>query len=183
MEKESDTPHLISNMEVMELLKSRLEARASQKKSHKLRHRDWIEEKVHEYLQSTPCMRLDPSRREELQSALRSNKKQAVAAGGAMQTTGFGLTEAESLQILNFMPTEEVEIHLLIEQLHDRMPDKQQTDLLAAIEGYVKKEPPDGSEVMNGGTRAAPATVIKKEEEEEEEENHPEMNGVERAIT
>ena len=179
MEKESDAPHLISNIEVMELLKTRLESRASQKKSHKLRHRDWIEEKVHEHLQSTPCTRLDPSKREELQSALSSSKKQAVASG-AMQTTGFGLTEAESLQILNFMPSEEVEIHLLIDDLHDRMPDKQQTDLLATIKGYVKKEPPGGSEMTNGGAYGATAPVIKKEEEEDYTEI---MNGGERAIT
>ena len=65
---------------------------------------------------------------------------------------GFDLTEAESLQILNCMPTEPVEIHLMIEDLQDRMPAQQQDELLALVKEYKKSE--------NGGAKRN-LTVVK----------------------
>lgn len=51
-------------------------------------------------------------------------------------TTGFGLTEAETLQILNFMPTEPVEIHLMVEDLHVRMSETKQEEFLNMIQSF-----------------------------------------------
>jgi hypothetical protein len=176
MEGDSETPVLISNAEVMELLQENLASRETKhsssssirnKRSNLYHHRDWIEKHVCEYLQSTPCGQIEKSRRQEFQSALRSNKKQATTTTSAA-TTGFDLTEAESLQILNFMPTEPVEIHLMIEELHARMTEKQQEGLLEFIASYkIKDDAPEtntnGTAAVNGSKTASVA--VKKEEE------------------
>ena len=138
MSRESETPKLISNIEVLSLLQKRLEERTTQNK--RLRHRNWIEDKVVGYLKSTPCVRLDSSRREELQTTLQSSKK---AAGTTVKTTGFALTEAESIQVVNSMPTEPVEIHLMIDELHSRMTERQQDELLILVGSYIKEEQPN----------------------------------------
>lgn len=46
---------------------------------------------------------------------------------------GFGLTDAETMQILNLFPREQVEIHLLIEDLSGRMNEDKQNQLLTVI--------------------------------------------------
>ena len=170
-----EQPILISNAEVIELLEKRIslrnESRAASSKreqdaagdnapvsqskkrepkgavaTSQMNHRDWIEAKVLEYLQSTPCTRLkDPSRRAELKSRLMSKKKKKKDILGDDESqsgrlpsglTGFDLTEAESLQIINFMPTELVELHLMVEELHARMTEKEQDALLELISSY-----------------------------------------------
>jgi hypothetical protein len=179
MEGEGETPVLISNAEVMELLSANLASREAQnsgstrnRRSSLYHHRDWIEKHVHEYLQSTPCGLLEKSRRQEFQSALRSNKRQATmsSSNGATTTspttsssttTGFDLTEAESLQIINFMPTEPVEIHLMIEELHSRMTEKQQEGLLEFIVTYKIKE--DATAAVNGNGISTPSVMVKTE--------------------
>jgi hypothetical protein len=135
MNEESGAPDLVSNIEVMEFLQKRLEERTTQR--HSLRHRDWIEDKVVEYIKSTPAVRLDSSRRQELQSILRRPSKRN---GVVKSNSGFGLTEAESLQIVNCMPTEPVEIHLMVEDLQSRLTERQQDDILVLVGSYVKKE-------------------------------------------
>jgi hypothetical protein len=181
MEGEGETPVLISNAEVMELLSANIASREAQnagstrnRRSNLYHHREWIEKHVHEYLQSTPCGLLEKSRRQEFQSALRSNKRQATMSStngatttspptttSSATTTGFDLTEAESLQILNFMPTEPVEIHLMIEELHSRMTEKQQEGLLEFIGSYKIKE--DATPAENGNGTIAPSVVVKQE--------------------
>jgi hypothetical protein len=159
MDGEAETPVLISNAEVMELLQENLASRGAKqsnsggsyrnKRSNLYQHRDWIEQNVYEYLQPTPCGQIEKSRRQEFQNALRSNKKRATTTSAPL--TGFDLTEAESLQILNFMPTEPVEIHLMIEELHARMTEKEQEGLLEFIASYKIKE--------DDGTAAAAAAA------------------------
>ena len=66
----------------------------------------------------------------------------------------YGLTEAEALQVLNFMPQEPVEIHLMVEDLHDRMSEKKQEELLDMIRSYntsVETTPVDGDGDCDGG--------------------------------
>jgi hypothetical protein len=147
MSNEPDTaPILISNLEVLELLSARVNERSTKPTRFSHRHRDWIEEQVVEYLKSTPCVRVESSRRRELQSILQSNKR----TGTAVKRAGFALTEAESLQIVNCMPTEPVEIHLIIEELQSRMTERQQEELLALIRSYIKEDSPNAEEEVLG---------------------------------
>ena len=52
----------------------------------------------------------------------------------------YGLTDAETLQILNHMPTEQVDIHLMIEDLSSRLDDDEQNKLLALVAQFAGKE-------------------------------------------
>ena len=160
VKEDPETPVLISNAEVLEILQKNLAERTTQRRSHQ--HRDWIEAQVVEYLQSTPCVRVDPERRKELQSILQSSKK--VMAGTTVKTTGFALTEAESLQIVNSMPTEPVEIHLLVEELQSRMTERQQEELLAVIGSYIQKEPAGSGKAKSNEKADGEETNVKEEE-------------------
>ncbi|CAB9524209.1 III subunit RPC9 [Seminavis robusta] len=173
---DTGSPTLISNVEVMELLKKNMEERAKaapKKKNNKrnkhFRHRDWVEEEVHRYLTTTPCVKLDPNRRQEFHDKLKSRKKVALSssAGEAGENdddgengelksslTGFGLTEAEALQIMNTMPTEPVEIHLMVDELQSRMTETRQEEFLAFIASYCKPEGGDD------GSKAQPADQV-----------------------
>jgi hypothetical protein len=172
----SEAPLLISNVEVMEFLQKRMSARSEKegkpnfrRRHNKFEHRDWIEEHVHSYLQTTPCVDLPIENVPELKGKLiASAQKKHVTEGkdGASavvsKPAGFGLTEAESVQILNFMPREPVEIHLMIEELHGRMSEKRQEDLLHLIGSCSK----DGG----NGTKAVSAEAEGDEQEEVIEE-------------
>ena len=155
---ESDSPVLISNAEVLEMISQNIdrrkaaEARNSKKKRRrdkpsKFIHRDWIEENVYRYLQRTPCVDIsDPLK---LKSKLMASKKQQTNINGnysnANKRTGFDLTEAESLQIVNFLPKEPVEIHLMVEEMHARMSEERQGELLELIISHRK----DGGEKLD----------------------------------
>ena len=177
----SESPVLLSNIEVMKLLEDRIKSREGTdqqpkrrqkiKSSNKFQHRDWIEEKVHAYLQTTPCVSLQSTKQmAELKSKLTSTKRLKRPSGGGSTadiahskpapsaptsigkevaaepeadddrenaaTTGFGLTDAEAIQVLNFMPSEPVEIHLMIEELNARLSQKRQEELLELIQSY-----------------------------------------------
>jgi hypothetical protein len=132
---------------------------------NKFEHRDWIQEHVLEYLKSTPCVNLPASKLKELKwkcmkgssSSSTKKKRRSVSNGGgdpdisspkpppppaskptksSSSSPGYGLTEAEAIQILNFMPQEPVEIHLMIENLHDRMSETKQGEFLEMIRSY-----------------------------------------------
>lgn len=146
---DQETPVLISNVQVMDLLHNQLQARNSKPDNNhssrrrgadRFRNRNWVEESVHAYLKKAPCTLLDKTRRTQLQAALVGTKKHFTppdpVSGATRKTAGFSLTEAESLQIINFMPTEPVEIHLMIEELHARMTEKEQEELLEVIASY-----------------------------------------------
>jgi RNA polymerase Rpb4 len=217
---DSESPTLISNVEVMELLQKNLGLRATiakkAKKTNKrnnkqFRHRDWVEEEVHRYLCSTPCVNLDPHRRQEFHSILKSRKHicqttttTTTAAVGSTATTtaddsggghpdekkyaaavkqeeegdiqphqrqsvpsGFGLTEAETLQIMNMMPTKPVEIHLMVDELQSRMTETRQEEFLAFIASYCKQEQqqPAGACNSNNEETISPVDAIVKDEE------------------
>lgn len=137
--KESDDtadarpPVLLGNLEVLELLQGRVDKR----KNNSHNHRDWIETQVVDYLQNNSATtRLGTSRNAHtLQTRLRQQKKMRTNNHG--RTSAFDLTEAEALQIVNLVPTEPVEIHLLIEELHDRMTARQQQELLETIQSFT----------------------------------------------
>ena len=119
-------PDLVANIEVMQILEEQIAARKEAIKKKKsgaiLRQRDWIEEKVLAYLKSTPCVQADTDKMPHLVKTLRGRSKE-----------GFGLTDAETLQVLNFMPRESVEMHLMIEDLQVRMSDERQEELLNLV--------------------------------------------------
>lgn len=143
-------PDLVSNIEVMQILEEKIEARKEAKKATKggttLRQRDWIEEKVLEYLKSTPCVRAVPDKMPHLVKRLRGRPKE-----------GFGLTDAETLQVLNFLPQESVEIHLMIEELQARLPDEKQEELMKLVASCIDGHPTP-SQIDNGDDAMLGAT-------------------------
>jgi RNA polymerase Rpb4 len=234
--EESETPEdepslLLSNIEMLEHLQKNLAENLSTQRRWK--DRDWVQAQVVQYLQSTPCTRLDPSRRREFQSLLESRKRRAVksslspakpnpdpvfptspsplkvpsaeppfpdlapSSGGNLQpdlngipardsvstaslkaaaastsardesgdespydgdeaiATGFGLARSEALQILNFMPSEAVELHLMIDDLDSRFSTKQQDGLLDAISRYTRTTAPVGEKACVTANAAA----------------------------
>lgn len=160
--KSGEVPALVTNIEVMNILSKRIEKRREAeealgevvpKKDSKLRHRDFIEEKVFEYLQSTPCAAVDFQQMPVLMSKLRGNKdpsdnqttvetveaeKAEVSSQSKEQGESFNLTDAEMLQVLNHMPTEPVEIHLMMEELSSRMDEDRQNEMLQIISEYAQ---------------------------------------------
>lgn len=150
--KSGDAPALISNIEVMSLLKERASKRASpadasQSNSENIdapkhgpfQNRDWIESSVLSYLQSSPCgdsnVKFDDMTKlvERLQREPNS----------CTSDDGYGLTNTEILQILNHLPTSPVELHLLIEDLENRPGfngEEKQVKFLKLISEYSGRQ-------------------------------------------
>ena len=195
---DSESPTLISNLEVMQLLQKNIEERAKKNGQRKVkkrpnkqfRHRDWVETEVHRYLESTPCGKLDPDRRDEFYSKLKGNKKirqKTVSAtvatkqedsveeqqqqtqhkdtASASVPTGYNLTEAEALQIMNTMPSEPVEIHLMIDELQSRMSEERQEQFLEFIASYCKEDE-EQNDTANATQEAEPMDEDDKEEDD-----------------
>lgn len=154
--KSGDVPALVTNIEVLNLLSKRIQRRQQtddeKKKDHpKLRHRNFIEEKVFEYLQTTPCANVDIDQMPSLITALiggeknssdsksHSDEEKAQVENVDRAEKGYNLIDAEILQVLNLMPTEKVEAHLMIEQLENRMDDDRQDQMLQLISEYSGK--------------------------------------------
>ena len=190
--KSGDVPALVTNAEVMQLLTARTEARAKHdaevataaadsgttsgrpgtKRKRRVddtkrhRHRDWIESKLLDYLQSGPSatisgsdagssnnlaelvktLRAPPPRKGKSNDAKKDGKRKSKNGGNEAGTAdnGYGLTDGEMLQILNHMPTELVELHLIIDDLPSRMSDERQEELLQLIATYAGR---DGGQV------------------------------------
>ena len=159
--KSGDVPALVTNIEVMNILSKRIERRHedataseendfNEKKGNpKLRHRDFIEEKLLEYLHTTPCANVDieqmPTLISKLMGGTNETAESIEAEGNGEDAEpkhlddgvkGYNLMDAEILQILNLMPTEKVEAHLMIEQLENRVDDDRQDQMLQLISEY-----------------------------------------------
>lgn len=158
---DSHGPALLTNLEVMELLQERLVARAdaldgNNKKAPAFESRDWIEQTVFDYLKSSPAgssqVKLDDM--PKLVKTLRREPSAATAASDveldADNLKGYGLTTAETLQVLNHLPTSLVELHLLIEDLEKRIPEEEKQmeflRLLAQYSGMDVEEAAGGDE-------------------------------------
>ena len=154
-----DVPALVSNIEILSILTDKIDKRKEQeaadqlkgiprKQNRKLRHRDFIEDSVYHYLQSTACAYADIQEMPNLIHDLRNGsvigdvKEEEEEENPELveRTGGFGLTDAETLQIMNLMPKEPVEIHLMIEELQNRFEEDRQQELLDIIAKYYKKE-------------------------------------------
>lgn len=140
---ESSVPILLSNRQVMDLLQERLDARGCappdeppasantrrlplpvrrpQQQPH--RHRDWIEQRVVEYVRNAAAVPPIPTP----QFLQRLHQR-------------FGLTPAEALQVCNLVPTKLVELHLIVEDLHDRMTGRKQEELLKSIQEHAQPQ-------------------------------------------
>jgi len=155
--KSGDAPALISNIEVMNLLKERASKRSHASDATKTKsdsnkppkpgpfqNRDWIETTVLSYLESSPCNKsiiLDDM--SELVEILQRKPNSSTTEDG------YGLTKTEVLQVLNHLPTSPVELHLLIEDLENRpgfvgdsnkSGEEKQLELLKLISQYSGKE-------------------------------------------
>jgi len=170
--KSGQLPALVTNIEVMHILSDNLEARNQEsvktdeieeqnqkREAVKLRHRDFIEETVYNYLQYTPCAQTEIGKMPEFVQILKNPKAKTeksenldladnITSSSAEfverdennkrdEGSGFGLTDSETLQILNHVPKEPVEIHLLIEDLPTRFNDDEQQELLQCIEKHL----------------------------------------------
>jgi hypothetical protein len=128
--KSGDSPSLISNIEVMNLLRERIESRkplsdannngesATTVTTHQVpfQNRDWIESTVLNYLQTSPCGGTEV-KMEDMPKLVERLQREP---GSSTTEDGYGLTNAETLQVLNHLPTSLVELHLLIEDLENR---------------------------------------------------------------
>mmetsp|Transcript_18805 Transcript_18805/g.52283 ORF Transcript_18805/g.52283 Transcript_18805/m.52283 type:complete len:239 (-) Transcript_18805:182-898(-) len=137
--------------------------RRRRNQSTKYMHRDWIEQSVCDYLRKTPCAGLDMHKHKEMKRVLMkrgpksSSAKSSSAApssssstaetsakqsdsADAAESNGFNLTEAESIQIINFLPRQPVDIHLMIEELQNRMSETRQEQLLEFIASYAPEQ-------------------------------------------
>mmetsp|Transcript_35424 Transcript_35424/g.69768 ORF Transcript_35424/g.69768 Transcript_35424/m.69768 type:complete len:150 (+) Transcript_35424:98-547(+) len=138
-----DAPALVTNAEVRRILK-RAEDRApaalnlmpsddgtppdpaARKEARAFRQRDWIEERTAAYIDEYVNIGVESAK--SLAAALTSTTSISESDEG-----GFDLTDAEALQVLNHLPTEIVELHLLIEDLPSRLSEERQQDLLDCI--------------------------------------------------
>jgi hypothetical protein len=149
--KSGNVPILITNIEVLQMLEDKLSKRRVEESDHEkpatgtkvaaaaLHHRDWIEEKVCEYVKSSPCGNAIMKRMPQFVSILKRPKKSVKnkeEGGGGNERQGFGLTDGETLQILNSMPSVLAELYLIIEDLDSRLTEEDQTELLELIEAY-----------------------------------------------
>jgi hypothetical protein len=130
------------------------------KKNNSLRHAEFIEREVYKYLESSSCSKLNiedmptfisklkqkkdadtnakDRKEEEYDVTTNQNDDNNVKDKNSQENrTKYGLTNAEILQILNLMPTELVEAHLIVEELHTRLSEEEQEELLQLIRDYI----------------------------------------------
>lgn len=168
---DSTTPALLTNLEVMELLQERLTGRDASssdgihKKMPSFRSRDWIEQKVFDYLKVSPAGSSDV-KLDDMPKLIKTLRREPSSVSTATTSSdaddnmklddsddklkGYGLTTAETLQVLNHLPTSLVELHLLIEDLEKRIPDEEKQmeflRLLSQYSGREVEEAVDGDE-------------------------------------
>ena len=159
--KSGNVPALVTNIEVLHMLQEKITQRNADLDDHddrkrvkhtspsnkQLLHRDWIEEKVYEYLKSSASGNVNMKQMPELVSILKRKKKKKLLLNSEMEMQsgaeqngnsidGFELTDGEALQILNLMPKEPVELNLVIEDMDSRLNEEEQTRLLELIGTY-----------------------------------------------
>ena len=163
--KSGDAPSLISNLEVMQLLQERIAERQAkqpgsakggtggEKKIRKgpCQNRDWIEQTVLDHLESSPAG--GPGAKvEEMPKLVERLRRDPGGAStstknGGKYPPGYGLTDAETLQVLNHLPTSLVELHLLIEDIDQREAlddEEKQMGLLRLISEYSGRPVEEG---------------------------------------
>ena len=195
--KSGDVPALVTNFEVLNIVSESVKRRKKEQEERteieggdgrrlrkgdkKLRHRDFIEESVYEYLAATPCAIVKENDLKQLIVSLKgqsttplirkktkpktlvkledgvvdsNNDSEQLDVNGSNMNegpnnSGFGLTDAETMQVLNLFPREQVEIHLLIEDLAERLDEDKQNQLLQVI-GEVIESSRNNTDDQNG---------------------------------
>ena len=157
--KNGDAPSLVSNVEVMQLLRDRIGARNAKKddsteenRRGPFQNRDWIEQTVLTHLESSPAGETSFDEIPKLVSRLRRNPSDKKKESGGTDVTSqenldrslesYGLTKGEALQIINHMPTTLVELHLIIENIEDRphLDDEETQQALLELIAKFRKE-------------------------------------------
>jgi hypothetical protein len=160
--KRSDAPFRICNAEVLEILERQ---KTTNKATKRFQHRNWIGDRVSEYLKAFTSSHLDYNRREEFKAMLKSKKRKLATnePSDDADQTGFGLSDNEVLQILDFMPTEPVDMHLMLSNFSD-MPERKQEALIDLIASYkVDATLADSASQRETVTEATVLQVVKAE--------------------
>ena len=136
--KSGESPSLISNLEVMQLLQERKDARSQSETNNintKFQNRDWVEKSVLDYVKTSPVGG--------------SDVKEDMSKLVEILRTGYDLTNAETLQILNHLPTSLVEVHLLLEDIEKREQldtEEKQLDFLRTIAEFSGRTVEEGGD-------------------------------------
>lgn len=168
-----NVPALVTNIEVLQILRSRVTKRQEetdkqtaagiiitprQRREQKLYHRDYIEEGVYNFLENSACGGDHIDTKEKIPRLVRLLKKRPRPPQNGIyddqneqcnqkeeDEEGFGLNDAETLQVLNLIPRETVELHLMVEDISTRLSEERQADLLKmAAEAVIYSRTNDG---------------------------------------
>ena len=127
MEVINDRSAMLSNFEVLTLLKNIQDTQKGIKNTRKQQNLATISYETTKYLEKTPCK----DQTEEIISAFMK----------ALEP--FKLTKAEKLQLLNQRPTSAVEIQLIIEESEERLSEEQVDELIDIICKSLPGEDPN----------------------------------------
>jgi len=108
---------ILTNFEVLQVLKDVQASRNGYRKPNKNQQHATILYSSLKYLHNTPCTHQQPEVIKEFNEAV----------------NGFNLTKAERLQLLNQRPTTAVEIQLIVEESEERLSEQQIEELLNIV--------------------------------------------------
>eukprot|EP01033_Poteriospumella_lacustris_P016410 gene16410-11733_t len=136
MQVKSTNDGLLTNYEVLDLIKERKAQRDYWRKNTiDLQPRIALENKIQQYMKRSANKDLSFEQVKTLLAQLKALKLR--------------LTEEELIQLVNLMPTSEVEMYLIVNNAADRLTEEQSTALLDTIRSFVP------SEDANGGNGSA----------------------------
>ena len=146
MEVVDDNAGMISNFEVLQLLKDVQSGEGGYRKPGKSQqHLATILYSTLKYLEKTPCKDQTTECINEFMQAVES----------------FKLTKAEKLQLLNQRPCTAVEIQLIVEESEERLTEEQIEELLSVISKTLPGDPPQVEEeepMEEGAPEPAPTS-------------------------
>ena len=98
----------------------------------------WVEERTLRYLQDTAmAMSLMESYIDDSdEKRLTVSRLQATVSDFIVELEKFDLTDGEILQILNLLPKEQVDLHLIIQECESRFDEQKREDLINLIAKY-----------------------------------------------
>ena len=127
MEVINDRSAMLSNFEVLTLLKNIQDTQKGIKNTRKQQNLATISYETTKYLEKTPC----------------KDQTEEVISAFMKALEPFKLTKAEKLQLLNQRPTSAVEIQLIIEESEERLSEEQVDELIDIICKSLPGEDPN----------------------------------------